>query len=275
MHSVVRVENKLEMQKLLFDYSLKNIGLPSQDAYRKILSDKVENVVRRMRWKAHFFQNGSSKNDECKFGLKSKTFPSHITEMKKFEDDLIDMIETIKFKKVNNQFLDKLSEDVRKVNTSNNVFIFADKTKNIYETTPENYNKILRENVTKTYKLSDENIMDTINEELYNISKDLSIEDRIETMRKLEAFITIKDHVYKESFKVNPKYRLINPAKRELGKVSKIILDNINDTIRTKLKVNQWKNTQSVIEWFNNISNKAKYSFLTFDITELYPSIYR
>ena len=50
-------------------------------------------------------------------------------------------------------------------------------------------------------------------------------------------------------------------------------MDNINDTIRTKLKVNQWKNTQSVIEWFNNISNKANYSFLTFDITELYPSI--
>jgi hypothetical protein len=58
------------MQKLLFDYSLKNIGLPSQDAYRKILIDKVENVVRRMRWKAHFFLNGPSKNDECKFGLK-------------------------------------------------------------------------------------------------------------------------------------------------------------------------------------------------------------
>ena len=50
-------------------------------------------------------------------------------------------------------------------------------------------------------------------------------------------------------------------------------MDNINDTIRTKLKVNQWKNTQSVIEWFNNISNNANYSFLTFDITELYPSI--
>ena len=48
---------------------------------------------------------GPSKNDECKFGLKSKTFPSHITEMKKFENDLIDMIETIKFKKVNDQFL--------------------------------------------------------------------------------------------------------------------------------------------------------------------------
>jgi hypothetical protein len=82
VHSVVSVENKLEMQKLLFDYSLKNIGLPSQDAYRKILIDKVENVVRRMRWKAHFFLNGPNKNDECKFGLKSKTFPSHITEIK-------------------------------------------------------------------------------------------------------------------------------------------------------------------------------------------------
>jgi hypothetical protein len=87
----------------------------------------------------------------------------------------------------------------------------------------------VRENITKTYKLSDENIMDTINEELYNISKDLSIEERIETMRKQEAFITIKDH--KENVEINPTYRLINPAKSELGTVSKIILDNINDTI--------------------------------------------
>jgi hypothetical protein len=51
------------------------------------------------------------------------------------------MIETIKFKKVNHQFLDKLFEDVEKVNTSNNVLVFAEKTKNIYESTPENYNK--------------------------------------------------------------------------------------------------------------------------------------
>jgi hypothetical protein len=38
----------------------------------------------------------------------------------------------------------------------------------------------------------------------------------------------------------------MNPAKRELGKVSKVILDQLNEEIRSVTNVNQWKNTQSV-----------------------------
>ncbi len=47
--------------------------------------------------------------------------------------------------------------------------------------------------------------------------------DRIEQMKKREAFISLKDH--KENFENNPKCQLINPAKSESGKLSKIILD--------------------------------------------------
>ena len=50
--------------------------------------------------------------------------------------------------------------------------------------------------------------------------------DRIERMKKREAFIYLKDH--KENFENNPKCRLINPAKSESGKLSKVILDKIN-----------------------------------------------
>ena len=34
---------------------------------------------------------------------------------------------------------------------------------------------------------------------------------------------------------VNPKYRLLNPTKSELGKLSKYILQQIRTNIRTKL----------------------------------------
>ena len=74
-------------------------------------------------------------------------------------------------------------------------------------------------------------------------------------------------------FETKPKCRLINPAKSELGKVSKVILDAINDDIRSKLKVNQWRNSQSVIEWYKKISNKPRHTFVSFDIVEFYPSI--
>ena len=90
-------------------------------------------------------------------------------------------------------------------------------------------------------------------------------------MAKQQAFITLKDH--KDNFANHPTCRLINPAKSELGKVSKQILDRINSEIRTKTKLNQWKNTKDVTNWFTNIPDKKKYSFASFDINSFYPSI--
>jgi hypothetical protein len=50
-------------------------------------------------------------------------------------------------------------------------------------------------------------------------------------MARKNAFVTLKDH--KENFDTNPKCRLLNPSKSELGKVSKVVLDRINDGYRT------------------------------------------
>ena len=54
-----------------------------------------------------------------------------------------------------------------------------------------------------------------------------------------ESFITLKDH--KENFHDDPK-RLINPAKNEMGRISTDILDGINQQLRNKLNIKQWKN---------------------------------
>ena len=89
---------------------------------------------------------------------------------------------------------------------------------------------------------------------------------------KREAFISLKDH--KQNFESNPKCRLINPAKSDLGKISKLILDKINMQLRTILNVNQWRNMQNVIDWFGNIEEKTRHSFISFDIIDFYPSIY-
>ena len=43
--------------------------------------------------------------------------------------------------------------------------------------------------------------------------------------------------------------------------------------LRTILNVNQWRNTQNVIEWFGNIEQKSRHSFISFDIVDFYPSI--
>ena len=85
------------------------------------------------------------------------------------------------------------------------------------------------------------------------------------------CFVTLKDH--KENFQNHPTTRLINPAKNELGRISKVILEDINKRIRTSLGINQWKNTASVIEWFKNIHEKHKHKFMVFDVKDFYPSI--
>ena len=72
-------------------------------------------------------------------------------------------------------------------------------------------------------------------------------------MAKQQAFVTLKDH--EENFQNKPSCRLINPAKSELDLVSKKIIERINNTIRNKTRVNQWKNSASVIEWFKEIPN--------------------
>ena len=84
-------------------------------------------------------------------------------------------------------------------------------------------------------------------------------------------FYYLKDH--KEHLLNNPAVRLINPAKNELGRISKAILDNINKRLCTRLNINQWKNTASVIEWFKRIEQKHLYKFIMFDIKDFYPSI--
>ena len=87
-----------------------------------------------------------------------------------------------------------------------------------------------------------------------SIATRLNLADRINTTVKQEAFITLKDH--KPNFQNNPTCRLINPRKSEIGKISKQILDRINRKVIKSIGLSQWKNTDTVLKWFQNISNK-------------------
>jgi hypothetical protein len=78
------------MHRIQFNYSLKNICLPTKDHYRKRLIEKAESAVQRMRWKAHFFLgNNEVKSSENNYGLQSKNYAPPVREIKAFEDDLV------------------------------------------------------------------------------------------------------------------------------------------------------------------------------------------
>ena len=87
---------------------------------------------------------------------------------------------------------------------------------------------------------------------------------RLDINKESICFFILKDH--KENFQNNPTVRLINPAKNEIGTISQIILDKINSSLIKQLKVNQWKTTQNVIEWFMKIEGKSKYKFIVLNI---------
>ena len=81
-----------------------------------------------------------------------------------------------------------------------------------------------------------------------------------------EAYITIKGHKEDSPNKIS--CCLINPSKSSIGKISKVILDKINNTVQSITSVNQWKNISSMIGW-NNIKNKENSSFIFLDSTKL------
>ena len=151
------------------------------------------------------------------------------------------------------------------------MFIFPDKTSNIYEIPAEHHEKLLKNNITKTYRKAPPKLASSINLEATRIAKNMKFADRIEQFEKAEAFITMKD--YKESFVINPTCRLINPCKKELGKISKHIQEQINKELSNHLTYNQWKNINCVIGLFKSINGKSKYEFIRLDIKELYPPI--
>jgi hypothetical protein len=82
-----------------------------------------------------------------------------------------------------------LANDLKKINSSPNIFVFADKTRNIYETPLDTYDKLLHNNITKTYKYGSEDTISQIDDELKDISNQVDIGNRIEQMKKREAFI--------------------------------------------------------------------------------------
>jgi hypothetical protein len=52
------------MTQFRFNYALKNIPIPSPDAHLRNLIDKMESVIKRMRWKVDFFLKGDKNSNE-------------------------------------------------------------------------------------------------------------------------------------------------------------------------------------------------------------------
>ena len=243
----------MEFNQKHYNYSMKNLPIPSEKLYKMMLLEKVELLVKRMRWKVHLFENNDIRQcNPLHYIFKSRKTPPQHKDLVAFENDSVKLMQSVAFKNSYNDFQDQMKSDIESIKKYKN--IFADQTNNLYETDIKNYNKLLINNISKTYKKSDPTIFNTINKEAKHITESYDIAERVDCFAKSNAFITLKDH--KENFQSNPKCRLINPAKSEIGKASKLFIENINTKVRDISSVNQWGDTDSVITWFEDIKNK-------------------
>ena len=253
----------MNMEQVNFDYSLKNIAIPTQKEYLIELISSVNIFIANIKWRCFHFLNPVNSKQKETFGFKMTSPPPSITELKDFENELHDLVKNVKFKRYKpNQLQNKINEDIKKIKNDENVYVKADKTSNFYRMAPENYKELLENNITKEYKKVNDNIVEKVNSDDKKHATKLELDDRIYSLSKRQSYITLKDH--KESFPNNPKCRLINPSKSELGKVSKGILTKIVDAVRKSTQYNHWKNSESVINWFANLKEKQRLSFIPF-----------
>ena len=167
---------------------------------------------------SHLYENGGlNTSNPLNYIFKGRKCQPQHKDLMQFKNDLLELIKTLKFKKVKNKFLDQLHKDIPSIKKSKNVFIFADKTRNIYETDKNIYSKLLTNNISKTCKKTKHNIYNKINKEAKTIANNYGLSERVDCLAKSNAFISLED--YKPNFSSNPKC-LINPAKSEIGKIS-------------------------------------------------------
>ena len=77
----------------------------------------------------------------------------------------------------------KLKKDVVQIKSQNRLIVMADKTRNAYLCKPEEYIRIMSNNITKDYKKAAPNVINIINQEAKTITDKLDISERVDTFR--------------------------------------------------------------------------------------------
>ena len=189
---------------------------------------------------------------------------------------MYDLISSIKFRDINDSFQNKLSDEVKRINETNKVIINADKTSNVYQMEQSEYLKFLNENITKHYQKAPSNMKADIDKTSSEIAKKLEVDNRVQKFATNNAYLTLKDR--KPNFIEKKPCRLINPAKNQIGKISKLTArhhtTNTKDTTSFHLDtMAQHKRSKVMVRRDRQQKRKLNNKSITFDVVDFYPSI--
>ena len=100
---------------------MKNIPIPDGKSYKLQLIQKVEDFLKKIRWKAIFFMKDGNQTDHTihKTGLtldinSAKCLPQ-VKKLVPFEEDIIKLPKNINFQKVDNKFQRTLAKDLKDI----------------------------------------------------------------------------------------------------------------------------------------------------------------
>ena len=87
------------MAKFNFGYSTNNIPIAAERQYKLKVVEKIEAVIKRMRWKGFYFeQNDTHSNSKnIDYGLANNKIPPPMKLLELFKKDLLKIVEKIKF----------------------------------------------------------------------------------------------------------------------------------------------------------------------------------
>ena len=270
------------MNKITIDHSPKDIPTSSRTQYLTKLFEMTNKFLNKMRWAVFWHEknveatltgmdlNIDNTNTSVNI-FPSKNSGPYSTKLSAFENDIFNLCKNLKFRKVFSKYQDHLKKSLNKLKQDEKIIVNADKTANLYKMDVEMYNKLLFESVTAKYKKAPPEAINIINSEAQSLISVNEVKGKIRKMNTNHAFITIKDHKSNFPYKIN--CRLLNPCKSSIGKLSKCILDKIIPEIKIKTKLQQWKNTIDVLNWFQSIKNKDTFTFIKYDVVEFYPNI--
>ena len=119
------------MDRQVFDYSMKNVPIPSERLVQLEFLNSIHKLSKKMSWRAkRHLQPELFQNKKETYSLNTSKAPPYIEELKFFHNELCDLAKNLKFRKFHNNFHNKLNKDLNNIRNDNKVIIKADKTRN-------------------------------------------------------------------------------------------------------------------------------------------------
>ena len=106
---------------------MKNIPIPDGKSYKLQLIQKIEDLIKKIRWKAIFFMKGGNQTEPTAhktglpFGLNSTKCPPKVKELVPSEEDLTKLVKSLRFRKVDNKFKRALAKDLKGIRSSKKI----------------------------------------------------------------------------------------------------------------------------------------------------------